>query len=319
MIRFTTALVIGATAACGGNDGATLFRGVPTCDPPDVARQEFRHTLSGRGDPHHAANDVIVAIGQPAKIRAKFSYGKILKDLEDEDVALLAGEGACGPWISEDVRRPDDDGWVVFEVPALAEPGIRTFHAIVAGDGSRASGRIWSVAPGTRAVLFDIDGTLTTGDTELLEDLLGDDAPNMRPGAPEVANHWDAQGAVIVYMTGRPYFLRSSSRGWLEANGFPPGVLFTVEEHRDALPTTAGVGTFKKLRVQAMIEAGLVFDAAYGNAATDVCAYAEGGIDPAVTWITELDRGACGDRPAPNPLPSYVDHLTALTAARVAD
>ena len=316
MLRFSTALLIAATTACGGSDGA-LIHGVPTCAPPDVSRVAFRHTLSGRGDPHHAANDVIVAVGQPARIRAKFSYGTILKDLEDEDVALLVGEGACGPWVSEDVRRPDDDGWITFEVPALPEPGIRTFHAIVAGDGSRASGRIWTVAPGSRAVLFDIDGTLTTGDTELLEDLLGDDAPNMRAGAPEVARHWDAQGAVIVYMTGRPYFLRRSSRSWLEANGFPPGVLFTVEEHRDALPTAARVGEFKRRRVAAMIEAGLVFDAAYGNAATDVCAYAEGGIDPALTWITELDRGACGDRPAPNPLPSYVEHLEALTAAQI--
>jgi hypothetical protein len=318
MTRPAVALLIAATAACGGNDGATLFRGVAPCEPPDVARTEFRHTLSGHGDPHHAANDVIVAVGQPARIRAKFSYGKILKDLEDEDVALLVGEGACGPWITEDVLRPDDDGWLELEVPALAEPGIRTFHAIVAGDGSRASGRIWTIAPGTRAVLFDIDGTLTTGDVELLEDLLGDDAPNLRAGAPEVAKHWDAQGAVLVYMTGRPYFLRGSSRAWLEHHGFPPGVLFTVEEYREALPTLSGVGEFKRRRVAAMIEAGLVFDAAYGNAATDVCAYAEGGIDPAITWITELDRGACGDRPAPNPLPSYVDHLTALTAAEVA-
>lgn len=317
MTRLAAALLIAATAGCGGNDGATLFRGVPTCDPPQVARTPFRHTLSGHGDPHHAANDVIVAVGQPARIRAKFSYGKILKDLEDEDVALLVGEGACGPWVSEDVRRPDDDGWLELEVPALAEPGIRTFHAIVAGDGSRASGRIWTVAPGTRAVLFDIDGTLTTGDIELLEDLLGDDAPNLRAGAPEVAKHWDAQGAIIVYMTGRPYFLRGSSAAWLEAHGFPPGVLFTVEEYRDAMPTLAGVGEFKRRRVAAMIEAGLVFDAAYGNAATDVCAYAEGGIDPAITWITELGRGACGDRPAPNPLPSYVDHLTAITAAQL--
>jgi len=301
-------------AACGGSDGATLLRGLPPCDPPTVSRQEFRHTFSGRGDPHHAANDVIVGVGQAPRVRAKLSYGAILKDLEDEDVALVAGEGACGPWITEDLRRTDDDGWVEFELPAAAEPGIRTFHAIAVGDGTRATGRIWTVAPGTRAVLFDIDGTLTTGDSELVEDLLGDGAPNLRPGAPEVARHWDELGHLVVYMTGRPYFLRGSSRRWLERHGFPPGVLFTVENHRDALPSASRVGAFKRGRVEAMLAAGLVFDAAYGNAATDVCAYAEGGIDPVLTWITELDRGPCGTHAAPNPLPSYLEHLDALRA-----
>lgn len=299
-------------AACGGSDSAPLVLGVPTCDPPQVSRQGFRHTLSARGAAHHAANDVIVGVGQAPQIRAKFSYGPLLKDLEDEDIALIVGEGACGPWITEDVRRTDDDGWVTFDVPTLAEPGIRTFHAIVAGDGSRTSGRIWTIAPGTRAVLFDIDGTLTTGDTELLEDLLGGDAPDMRPGAPEVARHWDEQDRLIVYMTGRLYALRSSSRRWLEERGFPPGVLFTTENSADALPSQGRVGAFKRAIVARMIEAGLVFDAAYGNAATDVCAYAEGGIDPAITWITEAGHGGCGDRPAPNPLPSYVHHLESL-------
>lgn len=310
MPRFAAVLLL--LAACGGSDGAALVRGVPTCDPPQVSRTELRHTLSGHGSPRHVANDVIVGVGQPAKVRAKFSYGKIWKDLDDEDVVLVTGEGACGPWIQQELRRTDDDGWAEFAVPALLEPGIRTFHAIVAGDGSRASGRIWTVAPGTKAVLFDIDGTLTTGDTELLEDLLGDDAPNMREGAPEVARHWDAQGHLIVYMTGRVYMLRDSSRRWLEERGFPPGVLFTVEDNLDALPTQARVGAFKRRQVEQMLAAGLIFDAAYGNAATDVCAYAEGGIDPAITWITEIDRGACGSHAPPNPLPSYVDHLETI-------
>jgi hypothetical protein len=295
--RLAASLLI--VAACGGNDGV-LVRGVPPCDPPQVSRREFRHTFSGRGDAHHAANDVIVAVGQPARVRAKLSYGPTLKDLEDEDVALVAGEGACGPWITEDVRRTDDDGYVTFELPALPEPGIRTFHAIALGDGTRASGRAWTVAPGTRAVLFDVDGTLTTGDTELLEDLLGDDAPNLR------------EGHLVVYLTGRIYALRGSTRRWLDGHGFPPGPLFTVEDHLDALPTHARVGEFKRRRIADLIAAGLVFDAAYGNAATDVCAYAEAGIDPARTWITELDRGPCGEHAAPNPLPSYPDHLVQL-------
>ena len=307
MLRLAGPLVV--LAACAGSEGAALVPGGPPCEAPEVARQPFRHTFSGRGSPRHAANDVIVGIGRPARVRAKLAYGKISKDLEDEDVALVIGEGTCGPWSTPAVAVTDDDGWASFEVAPLDVPGVRTFHAIVAGDGSRANGRIWTVAPGTRAVLFDVDGTLTTGDGELVEDLLGDDPPKLRPGAPEVARHWDARGRLVVYMTGRPYSLRASTRRWLDDHGFPPGPLFTVERHRDAVPSAGGVGAFKQARVAQMIEAGLVFDAAYGNAATDVCAYADGGIDPVITWITELGRGSCRDWPAPNPLPSYVHHL----------
>nr|MBA2320394.1 hypothetical protein [Deltaproteobacteria bacterium] len=56
----------------------------------------------------------------------------------------------------------------------------------------------------TSAVLFDIDGTLTTGDGELIEDLLGDGAPHMRPGASAVAQRWANLGYLVVYITGRP-------------------------------------------------------------------------------------------------------------------
>lgn len=298
-------------AACGGSEGATL-RPPPPCAAPEVARRPFAHRSSGRGAPHHAVNDVVVAIGEAARVRAKLSYGPLLADLEEEEVTLVGGEGQCGPWQPLATAATDDDGWVAFELPAVPHAAVRPFHAIVVGDGTRASGAVYVVEPGTPAVLFDIDGTLTTGDSQLLADLLGADAPALRPGAADVARAWAARGHLVVYMTGRPYLLRASTLRWLADHGFPPGPVLTVEEHRDALPTAGGVGAFKLAHVRALVAAGLVFDAAYGNAATDVCAYADGGIPPDRTWITEL-REPCAGHSAPNSLPSYLDHLQGIT------
>ncbi|MBA2320396.1 MAG: hypothetical protein H0V89_04500, partial [Deltaproteobacteria bacterium] len=190
-MRAPAVLVVASLAACGGPEERAPVVEAVTCVAPTVERRPFRHRMSGRlGSGRHGANDVVVAVDRPYELRAKFSYGKVLKDLEDEDVVLVVGEGDCGPWQTADARRSNDDGWVTFERPALMSPAVRPFHLIVPGDGARLSGRVYAVAPGTSAVLFDIDGTLTTGDGELIEDLLGDGAPHMRPGASAVAQRW---------------------------------------------------------------------------------------------------------------------------------
>jgi hypothetical protein len=301
-------LVLLGLAACGHD--ASLPRAQAPCDPPMPTLRAFRHTWSGRGAPRHAVNDVVVPVGQPYAIRAKLAYGPTSKDLEDEEVVLFTAEGSCGPWV-EQAAVTDDDGWVRYDLPPVTTAAVRPFHVVVAGDGTRVTGSIYAVAPATTAVVFDVDGTLTTGDPELVKDLLGHDAAAMRDGAPAVAQRWAELGHMIVYLTGRPYYLRASTQAWLAARGFPGGPLFTVERSRDAIPVRDRVGAFKRDRLAALIGAGVVFEAAYGNAATDVCAYADAGIDPARTWMTQ-PRDGCDGRPAPNLLSGYVEHLPEL-------
>lgn len=319
-MRAPALLALATLAACGGPGDRALVNEAVRCTAPQVARLPFRHTMSGRlGDGHHAAGDVVIAVGRPYQLRAKFSYGKLLKDLEDEDVTLLVGEGDCGPWETVETRRTDDDGRVTFERPAHPSAMTRPFHLVVPGDGSTLSGRVYAVAPGTAAVLFDIDGTLTTGDSELMEDLLGDDAPKMRAGAPAVAQRWADLGYLVVYITGRPYPLRASTLRWLTDRGFPAGPVFTVDHTSQAIPTRSHVGEFKRGKILALMGEGLQFEAAYGNAATDVCGYAEAGIKPSRTFITEVSQPACPGHDPPNPLPSYVDHLPTLDQQAPAD
>jgi hypothetical protein len=299
-------IVVAVLGACGGTTAPAQER----CDPPTLPRRAFRTIAARLGDPHHVAGDAVVAVGAPFTITASFTYGKLRKDLEGEDVALVLGEGACGPWEPAIDGVTDDEGWARFARPAFDRPVVRTFHVVVYGDGTRVDGGVWAVVPGTGAVLFDVDGTLTTDDGELFEDLLGGSA-NMRAGADAVARRWAELGYVVVYITGRPRALGPSTRRWLDAHGFPRGPVITPDDVRDIVPSREHVGAFKRATITTLTETGLVFEAAYGNAATDVCAYAEAGIAPDHTWITQ-PRGPCDAFDAPHDLPSYVEHLPTL-------
>lgn len=314
MKRIISLCVVALIAsACGGaatreSDWSTMPAKCGAA--PDVPRRPFRSPLIRRlGAPRHAAPDVVVAVGETYEIRGKFTYGVVRKNLEGEPIALVVGEGDCGPWTVVGTADTDKRGRARFERPPIDHASVQPFH-LIAGDGTRASANVWAVAPGKPAVLFDIDGTLTTGDAELLEELVGG-AAEMQAGAADVATRWAELGYLVVYMTGRPTALRASTVRWLSYHGFPRGPLLTPNGWRDALPRRSSVGAFKRRSIEAVVEAGLVFEAAYGNAATDVCAYAESGIEPARTWIVG-DPPPCDRYPPPNPLASYVDHLQSL-------
>ncbi len=308
-------LAVAALAGCGGTtqrppDDAP--GGQLTGCTPDVPTRGFRDSHAAKlGSPRHVATDVIVGVGQAIELEGKFHYGKLGKDLEHEDVTLLVAAAPCGPWTPVDTRATSDDGRVSFPRVARTKAEVIHFQMVALGDGSRATGTLLVVAPGTRAVVFDVDGTLTVDDGELFEDLLGGTATAW-PGAAAVVHHWSKLGYLVLYITGRPYSLRATTARWLAENDFPQAPLITVDRWRDSLPTRGSVGEFKRTRVAALIASGLVFEAAYGNAATDVCAYAEAGIDPARTFIAGTEAKPCDAHPPPHTLPSYLDHLPTL-------
>jgi hypothetical protein len=287
------------------------------CAPPAVVRESWRHDVrggafaSGVGDAHHSAKDVVVRPGQPATLHGKFAYGSMSKDLEDEWVSLWVGDGGC---TAREVHRAitDDDGRVSFEVPGRSA-GDYPFWMLVPGDGTSAAGRVWVVAPGTRAVLFDVDGTLTTGDGELMEDLFGGGSPEVMVDASRVARHRQQQGLLVIYVTGRPYLLHAATAAWLENRGFPRGPVMTTDRMRDAVPSTGGVGEFKQRLLGDLRSLGLDIVWAYGNASTDVCAYARAGIGPDRTWMVGGPQQCDGFAPTQG-LSSYTAHLRELTS-----
>ena len=265
--------------------------------------------------------------GAPRLLVAKFAYGLVDKDLKGEDVAIFVQEDApCGPWrllgtavTSEDGEHgtrggiEDDGGRIFFPIPAdLARPvGSHQIRMVVTGDRSQAAFTLHVLRPGTAAVVFDIDGTLTTDDGQVVKQLLGRvsgrrHVPAMRPGADAVVRAWAEAGYFPIYLTGRPQILRRDTEAWLRDKGFPAGALRTAATLGDVLPTSWGVARYKTEALRGWRDAArLEIHAAYGNAETDIEAYREAGIPLDRTWIAGPEAGAEGTRPVQD----YRDHL----------
>lgn len=250
--------------------------------------REFEHRRSkliASAEPHHYAVDALAKLGGPATLRAKFSYGPTSKDLEDETVVFfLEGKGCKVAEVGR--ATTDGDGWARLEVPSSKLlVGEQRFTAVVAADGSRSKASLHVVQPGTKAVVFDVDATLTTSDREIFEEVLKGYVPEMRPDGPKVVKAYADAGYFIGYITGRPYLLLRNTKGWLADKGFSPGYVRVTDRTHQALPTGAGVEAYKLSALEELKAAGLVLAHAYGNATTDIAAYARAGFPTNRTFI----------------------------------
>jgi phosphatidate phosphatase APP1 len=265
----------------------------------------FRHKhnalLAAAAEPEHAAQDVLVVEGAAVVLEGKLAYGKASKDLEDEPVRVRLD--TCAGWEVAGEGDTDGDGRVrvVLERPPPA--GTYALRFEVAGDGSFAAATLFVRPRGTHLVVTDLDGTMTTSDEELVKDveadlfrplLGGDYVPALYPAGPALTAAHTARGTLMVYLTGRPYWLTKLTREWVAASGFARGVLHTTDSNAEALTRESGVGDYKKAFLQRLLRAGFVVDAAYGNAATDVYAYSGAGLPPERTWIIGPHGGERG-------------------------
>ena len=291
-----------------------------TTDPAPTQPAGWRHTRTSLtvklGSARHSAVDVIANPGSSPGVRGKFAYGKLSKDLEDEEVWLQIADEA-GNFTSVGKGRTDGDGRVTILLPArfLERAGAHRFRFLVSGDLSTAEGYVWLLERGTKVVVFDIDGTLTTGDSELIDDAFGGDI-DVRNGAVDVVRHWADTGHTPVFLTGRPYMYNRSTRAWLHEHGFPAGPMITADSLGQAMPSAGGVGTFKREWLRALIgDVGVSVQAAYGNASTDICGFAQAGISPSVTYIIDNDQKAC-DGFGPVNLIAGQDYLAHVASLR---
>ncbi|HET6583427.1 MAG TPA: hypothetical protein VFG69_08265, partial [Nannocystaceae bacterium] len=184
-------------------------------------------------------------------------------------------------------------------------PGEYALHFVVAGDGTSARASLWVLERGTPIVVFDIDGTLTQSDAEVNRDVLdryfdgmydGDYAPKVYTDGAALADLWFDKGVLPVYLSGRPYWLSDYTRGWLAAESFPHGLVRTTDRHREVVPKVDGVGKFKAATLRRLLDLGLDVQAAYGNAKTDIWAYADVGVPIDRTFIIGPHAGEQGTR-----------------------
>lgn len=283
-----------------------------------AAEEDWRHEIATpiatlAGDANHAGKDIIARQGTTATLRARLTYGAVSKDLEDEDVLVFLDD--CTGWRSLGRARTDDNGRVQVAAPRLPV-GAYEVRFQVAGDQSVTSSVLWVLPTGTRFVVSDIDATLTTSDGELFEQIFSGLVPPAYPMGAELMKAHAEHGSVIMYLTGRPYWLSEMTRGWLADKQFTPGPLRVTDSNSDILPTEGSVGAFKRAQLAELVAAGFVIDAAYGNATTDISAYLDVGLDPAHVWIIGPHAGERGTRAVRESWRQRADEVAA--SARVA-
>lgn len=296
-------------APVGGDGGDPAFRRCVGRPFTPVAAAGFATGGGGftaaLGGPVHAAEDIVVP--SAPHVAARFAYGALASALTSEPVAVFLDD--CSGWRSLGEVTTDGDGAVDVPVGEDLAPGVYEATFEVLGDASVVTGYLWSLPAGTHLAVTDIDGTLTTSDTELFLQLLnGSYVPSAYPSAAELTTTHADKGHVVVYVTGRPYYLTQRSRDWLAGLAFAPGPLHLAPSTGAALPTNGGVGDFKKAWLEDLIARGYVLDLAYGNATTDIYAYTGAGVAADQQWIIGTNGGMDG-----------TNAVTDTWAARVTD
>jgi len=261
-------------------------------------------TLNGAAN--HRIRDVVLNPGESSQLRARFTYGPIDKDLEDETVEIWLQR--CPAWERLGRLRTNHDGIVHVNVPTDLPKGEYRVRAWVPGDESGAEGLVAIWPSGTHAIVTDIDGTLTTSDAQALNDIfLGNDA-EMYDDADTAIRRWSAKHYRVLYLTGRPQIWNAYSRRWLSRHAFPRGPVMLTVETGDVLPTDSGVRTFKGETVNGIKARGVSFRVAYGNATTDIGAYEDAALPKSDTFIIGDHAGEDGTVG----LSSYTAHLPTI-------
>ncbi|TGL64589.1 lipin/Ned1/Smp2 family protein [Leptospira sarikeiensis] len=258
------------------------------------AKRNFRNfgntILSGLFVPYHMVFDSIVRSGSSATIVGKFDYDAVLhKDLEGEYIHVyIYGTGLSG-WNYVGRYTTNGDGKITANLGVRAT-GDYIVRMVVEGDLSSTDGYLTVADPGRQTVLFDVDGTLTTNDFEAIADYTGIKIADAYYYAPETVNAYRNKGYQIVYLTGRPYWNTKDTREWFPLKGMKS---WHYHPHSDALG--ANVQGYKTDYISYLRNTvGLDIIRAYGNATTDIGAYAAGGIPKADTWIIGEHAGKEG-------------------------
>lgn len=292
---------------------AVCVGGEPALPPvTDFDHTATKLTVVVAGSANHAAIDALAKPRERAELEAKFAYGTLGVDLQDEAVHVFLDD--CRGFDEIGQGNTDSDGRLRLSTPAGLGPGVYEVRFWVAGDGTTATSYLYVLPAGTRLIVTDIDGTLTASDSELFAQVLdGSHVPVAYPGAVELTQAHAERGSIVVYLTGRPYALTKKTREWLAQLRFASGFLHVTESNDQALPTETGVGDFKKAWLTALLAAGYQVDFAYGNAPTDIYAYLGSNLPAEHVYIIGDNAGVSGTQSATDD--SWQARATAVRAS----
>ncbi|MEM9460270.1 MAG: hypothetical protein AAGF11_39210 [Myxococcota bacterium] len=190
--------------------------------------------------------------------------------------------------------------------PSSTGPASPTSAGTAADEtGASSSGTAGSACSGQQpAIVTDIDETLTLSDAEFIMQIAdGTYDPIEREGAAALIGAYSELGYHVLYLTARSEMItvsgtdetaREATARWLQEHDFP------VDPTRTSLvlaPMLMLGDDIQAYKAQALMDGqatGLRFDYAYGNATTDIGAYAEAGIPLAATFIIGEHAGEEG-------------------------
>ncbi len=302
----------------------------PPCVVPTLTtniEKTWDHLLRSRllaqsGAARHHVQDVLVATGDVAKLRATFAYGPASQDLEGESVDVYVLTGCGTLWSSKRATLTTDvAGKVNVDLPGLPE-GRHRVRFVVRGDGTYADAFVQVVAKSAKVVVTDVDGTLTAVEFSVASTTVGA-AVSAHPGAAAVLKALAEKGYVIVYVATRPEWMVTATREWLNAKGFPLGVLHTTTTAAGL--TGAAAVAFKATMLAQIAAVTGPAHFGFGNEPSDVQAYRSASMAMARTYFINLTGDAQGGvvftsyaslLPAFNALPSLClspFHITPVT------
>lgn len=302
-----------------GDDTDVILDGIVNCTdysavqqpasfqfPQEQSFDHFSSRLIALDRPYHMGHDRVAKAGEAVTVTGKFDYGAVFhKDLEDEKVqAYLTGTGKNG-WENLGVFTTNDDGKIFVPVDGQEE-GQYVLRMVVLGDLSYADAYISAIEPGKKAVVFDIDETLTTSDLEQVLDYVGLTTAAARPGASMMVQEYMDRGYQPVYITARTYWQARDTREWLsDAAGIPEFIMRTTLSNEISLGETA---QYKTDVLKEFQDAGMEFVRAYGNADTDAEAFAAAGIPLSDTYMIGENAGINGTQAIHDE--GYIQHIS---------
>ena len=268
------------------------------------------------GSPRHRARDLFQKVGEPQSLTAKFTYGKVHKDLEDEEVDVWVLRHCSGSWERLGTTRTgaenrgggngSAEGRVTFAVPQGRElaAGLHRVRFVVAADGSSVDALAEILPKDARFFVSDIDGTLTIAENAEVRIVLDGITGSVNVDAPRALSMLAAKGYRPLYLSARPEWLTERTHAFLAFHGFPMGAVRVTAMNG---ATGDKAAAFKSDVLAALASQGLVPSFGFGNQPSDTTAYESAKIPVAGRFFLRVTDAHGGRR-----FESYTELLPAL-------
>ncbi len=248
--------------------------GSPVTGPAEGFASTRKKLVTWLAHADHRGTDLVATTEGDQILRGKLAYGVADKSLAHEAVDLFGC--IAGTWQRLGTAHTNVDGRFAFALRGADRlpVGLRDLYASVVGDRSGMRFLAYIAPAGSRVLVSDVDGTLTSSESAFIKAVAYGARVRPHPGAAESLRAAAAEGYQIIYLTARGERFTDDTRHWLGTHGFPRGPVRLAP----GLFVKPGAATFAyKQRVLRGL-AGFHIAAGVGNRKSDIAAYTAAGV-----------------------------------------